>query len=56
MTPMAEAFGADVRLVAFMQYLRVVLVRVVASIVSRIWVTPGAGHAAAGTGWLPAIQ
>jgi membrane AbrB-like protein len=56
MTLMAEAFGADVRLVAFMQYLRVVLVTVVASIVSRIWVTPAAGHAAGATGWLPAIQ
>ena len=51
MTLMAEAFGADVRLVAFMQYLRVVLVTVVASLVSRIWVTPAPGHAA-GTDWL----
>ena len=41
MTLMAEAFGADVRLVAFMQYLRVVLVTVVAPRrVARIWVTP----------------
>jgi len=37
MTLMAEAFGADIRLVAFMQYLRVVFVAVVASAVSRIW-------------------
>lgn len=55
MTLMAEAFGADVRLVAFMQYLRVVLVTVVASIVARIWVTPAPGHAAA-TDWLGAVQ
>ena len=39
MTLMAEAFGADIRLVAFMQYLRVVFVAVVASAVSRIWAT-----------------
>lgn len=32
---MADAFGADGRLVAFMQYLRVVLVAIVASIVAR---------------------
>ncbi|MCO4318711.1 AbrB family transcriptional regulator [Phyllobacterium sp. 21LDTY02-6] len=37
MTLMAEAYGADIRLVAFMQYLRVVFVAVVASLVSRIW-------------------
>ena len=37
MVVMAEAFGADVRLVAFMQYLRVVLVAIVASAVARLW-------------------
>jgi uncharacterized protein len=35
---MAGAFGADARLVAFMQYLRVVLVAAVASLVARFWV------------------
>jgi uncharacterized protein len=35
---MAGAFGADARLVAFMQYLRVVLVAAVASLVARLWV------------------
>jgi len=45
---MAGAFGADPRLVAFMQYARVVLVAAVASLVARIWVgAPGAGPAAA---------
>jgi uncharacterized protein len=39
---MAEDFGADIRLVAFMQYLRVVIVVVSASIVSRLLV----GHVA----------
>ncbi|CAN5361122.1 AbrB family transcriptional regulator [soil metagenome] len=37
MVLMAGEFGADARLVAFMQYLRVVLVAVVASLVARIW-------------------
>src|SRR6267154_774395 len=35
MTIMAESYGADIRLVAFMQYLRVVLVAVVAAFVTR---------------------
>lgn len=43
MTLMSEAYGADPRLVAFMQYLRVVCVVVVASLVARIWVGP-VGH------------
>ncbi|HEY5777793.1 MAG TPA: AbrB family transcriptional regulator [Terrimicrobiaceae bacterium] len=43
MVVMAEAFGADVRLVAFMQYLRVVCVVLVASVIARFWVPfPGA--------------
>ena len=41
MTVMSEAFGADIRLVAFMQYLRVVCVAIIASVVSRIWTTGG---------------
>ena len=43
MVLMAGEFGADVRLVAFMQYLRVVLVTAVASLVARL----GATHTAA---------
>ncbi len=38
MLVMADAFGADVRLVAFMQYLRVVCVAAAASIVAHLWV------------------
>ncbi|MBB4229007.1 AbrB family transcriptional regulator [Rhizobium mongolense] len=38
MVIMSEAYGADARLVAFMQYLRVVFVCVAASGVSRLWV------------------
>ena len=37
MIVMAEAYGADSRLVAFMQYLRVAVVAAVASIVARLW-------------------
>jgi len=55
MTLMAEAFGADVRLVAFMQYQRVVFVTVVASVISRIWATPPEGHAASIV-WFPTMQ
>ncbi len=36
---MAEAYGGDFRLVAFMQYLRVVCVAIAASVVSRLWIT-----------------
>jgi membrane AbrB-like protein len=35
---MAEGYGADSRLVAFMQYMRVVIVAVLASMVARFWV------------------
>ena len=54
MVLMAEAFGGDVRLVAFMQYLRVMFVALVASIVSQLWVGPGAAVPAARE-WFPAI-
>lgn len=37
---MAGEFGADTRLVAFMQYLRVVLVATFATVVARLWVGP----------------
>ncbi|HTP50985.1 MAG TPA: AbrB family transcriptional regulator [Anaeromyxobacteraceae bacterium] len=42
MVVMAEEYGADVRLVAFMQYLRVVLVALIASGVARLAVPGGA--------------
>jgi membrane AbrB-like protein len=38
MVIMSEAYGADSRLVAFMQYLRVAFVAVGASLISRLWV------------------
>jgi membrane AbrB-like protein len=54
MVLMAEAFGGDTRLVALMQFLRVMLVALVASIISRLWVTPG-GSVAHTTDWFPAL-
>jgi uncharacterized protein len=53
MTLMAEAYGEDVRLVAFMQYLRVALIAIVASLVSRIWI--GSAGAAAHSLWFPSV-
>ncbi|MHA6686532.1 AbrB family transcriptional regulator [Mesorhizobium sp. A556] len=38
MVLMAGAFGADQRLVAFMQYMRVIFVSVAAALVARLWV------------------
>ena len=40
---MSEAYGADARLVAVMQYLRVVIVVIAASVVARIWTAKSAG-------------
>jgi hypothetical protein len=53
MIVMADAYGADARLVAFMSYTRVVLVAIVASIVSRLFVTAGADVAPAP--WFPPV-
>lgn len=52
---MAEAFGGDTRLVAFMQFLRVIFVAVTASAVSHIWMTHGAGALPAIV-WFPDIS
>src|SRR5258707_12210422 len=46
MMVMADAYGADARLVAFMQYVRVVMVALVASIIARFWVHAPAGWSA----------
>jgi membrane AbrB-like protein len=45
---MAEAYGADFRLVAFMQYLRVVMVAAAASLVALLFVHGGGSRFAAG--------
>ena len=50
MVLMSEAYGADVRLVAFMQYLRVAVVTATAALVARWWlpaVSVTSGHSAA---------
>lgn len=55
MVLMAEAFGADARLVAFMQYLRVIMVSIAAALIARLWVdTSGVEQPA--TVWFPAID
>jgi uncharacterized protein len=53
MMVLAGAFGADARLVAFMQYVRVVCVAGLASVVARIWIGPAAA-AAPHVVWFPA--
>jgi len=54
MTLMSESYGADVRLVALMQYLRVVIVAVVAATVAGIW-TATTSSAAAPVAWFPPV-
>ncbi len=54
MMVLAGAFGADARLVAFMQYVRVVCVAGLASLVARLWVGPAAA-AAPHVVWFPAV-
>lgn len=44
MTLIAESHGADVRLVALMQYLRVILVAAVASAIARFWIGAAGGQ------------
>jgi membrane AbrB-like protein len=54
MVLMSEGFGGDPRLVAYMQFLRVMMVALVASIVARLWSAPGGGVRAA-MDWFPAV-
>src|SRR6202012_954667 len=51
---MAAAYGADIRLVAFMQYLRVLLVAFAATVLARV-LTTGSSTASASAGWFPPI-
>jgi uncharacterized protein len=54
MTIMAESYGADIRLVAVMQYLRVVLVAAIAAVVAKVFgVSASQGPAA--IVWFPPI-
>ncbi|MBO0765798.1 MAG: AbrB family transcriptional regulator [Hyphomicrobiaceae bacterium] len=54
MMVLAGAFGADARLVAFMQYMRVVCVAGLASMVGRLWVGPAV--AGPQVVWFPAVS
>ena len=61
MIAMAEEYGADPRLVAFMQYLRVIIVVLSASVVARLMLGHAAGSVLQGNGpllppWLPFLQ
>jgi membrane AbrB-like protein len=49
---MSDSFGADMRLVAFMQYLRLIMVTIVASAISRLW-TGSTSVPVVGTQWFP---
>jgi len=55
MIVMAEAHGADARLVAFMQYLRVAVVAGGASLIARLW-NLKLSHAAANIDWFPHVS
>ncbi len=55
MVLMAGAFGADVRLVAFMQYLRVIMVSVAAASIAGLWVDTS-GIEPPPVVWFPAIE
>jgi len=56
MVLLGEADGADARLVAFMQYSRVLLVALGAAIVARFWAVGATGARAAGTPWLMPVH
>ncbi|OIR09022.1 putative ammonia monooxygenase [mine drainage metagenome] len=52
---LAEAYGADERLVAFMQYFRVVLVSSSASVLARVWTGAHSAHAQPAMVWFPPL-
>lgn len=54
MVLMSESFGADMRLVAFMQYLRLAVVALLASAVARLWLPAGPVHGVA-IDWFPPL-
>ncbi len=55
MVVLGEAEGADARLVAFMQYSRVLLVAVAAALVARFWAHVGGAHTP-GAPWLSSVH
>lgn len=56
MTIMSESYGADMRLVAFMQYLRIVLVAAAAALVARIFGVTPEHHVAPEMVWFPPVD
>lgn len=56
MVAMAGEFGADVRLVAFMQYLRVLMVTAAAAFVARLSLGETAAHNSAMLVWFPPMD
>jgi uncharacterized protein len=56
MTIMSESYGADMRLVAFMQYLRIVLVAAVAALVARVFGVNPEHHVAPEMVWFPPVN
>ncbi len=56
MTIMSESYGADMRLVAFMQYLRIVLVAAAAALVARIFGVNPEHHVAPEMVWFPPVD
>lgn len=56
MVLLGEAEGADARLVAFMQYSRVLLVALGAAVVARFWAGGATGARAPGMSWLTPVH
>lgn len=56
MVAMSSEFGADVRLVAFMQYLRVLMVTAAAAFVARLSLGETAAHNTAALIWFPVLD
>lgn len=56
MTIMSESYGADMRLVAFMQYLRIVLVAAAAALVARLFGVNPEHHVASEMVWFPPVD
>ncbi|MDD5028787.1 MAG: AbrB family transcriptional regulator [Rhodoferax sp.] len=56
MVVLAESYGADVRLVAFMQYLRVAVVTATAALVARLFAGHSTSPVVAGVGWFELVN
>jgi membrane AbrB-like protein len=56
MTVMADEYGADMRLVAVMQYMRVVIVTILATVVSHFWIGGAHPEHGAFSNWAASIS